>query len=145
MDSGAFLELEGMEELVESYWNMSKETDKSIVNALELVGDDFKKDVVPKIRRSEIIRKPSETTNTWRTGEHAADHITRSKALGKDGNRFVLIGISRGNTSKWFYLKFLEYGTSKMAAQAPFGTTLAEGQQKYYDKIFEVIKGELKL
>lgn len=143
MDSG--IKLEGMEELINTLNSMGEKSEIAVKNALLNTGDMYKADLVPKIPRSLMPRKPNEGANSWRSEEHAADHIKRSKVLGEDGSYYVLIGISRADSSKWFYLKFIEYGTSKMPARAPFATTIAEGKGKYNDNIISVLKEELGL
>lgn len=143
MDSG--IELQGIEEFLKSLNSMGEKTDSAIKKALESTGDKYKSDLIPKIPRSEIPRASNEKSQSWRSGEHAADHIKRSKVLGKDGSYYVLIGISRGDNSKWFYLKFIEYGTSNMPARAPFARTIVQGKGEYTGNIIRVLKEELGL
>lgn len=143
MDSG--IELEGMNEILEAVQSMGERAGIAIKKAVESTGDLYRADVLPKIPRSLKPRKADKGVNSWRTGEHAADHIKRSKVLGKDNNYYVLIGIGKGDITKWFYLKFLEYGTSKMPAKAPFARTIIQGKSKYNDNLIRVLKEELDL
>ena len=58
----------------------------------------------------------------------------------KNGNKYVLAGIQKGDNSKIFYGKFLEFGTSKMGAK-PFMAPAYESKKK---EAKEVIKQELR-
>lgn len=146
MDSG--IELDGADDFMKQIINMGEQSYPAIKKALAAGGDIIKRSVVPKIPRSSTPRQPSKGgkgTNSWRTGKHAADNITRSKVLGKDGNFYVLIGISKGDMSEYFYLKFIEYGTSTQAALAPFGRTVAETKNEVMETMTNILKEELGL
>ncbi len=52
----------------------------------------------------------------------------------KGGNKFVLAGIQKGDNSKIFYGKFLEFGTSKMKAR-PFMGPAYESKKKKQKKL----------
>lgn len=58
----------------------------------------------------------------------------------KNGNKFVLAGIQKGDNSRIFYGKFLEFGTSKMKAQ-PF---MGQAYESKKEEAKEIIKQELK-
>lgn len=58
----------------------------------------------------------------------------------KGDKKYVVIGIDKADISEIFYMKFHEYGTSKMPAK-PF---LGPAYQKNKNKAVEIIKEELK-
>lgn len=77
--------------------------------------------------------------------EHAADHISISKVKQRDGARYVLVGVERTDNSKWFYLKFFEYGTSKMAARPWAQPAASESERAIVDAMADVVKAGLRL
>jgi HK97 gp10 family phage protein len=143
MDSN--FELEGMNEFMEQIQNMGEKADPAIKKAVKAGGEIVKVNLIKKIPRSKVPRAPNNGANSWRSGEHAVDHIRISKPLGKDGNFYTLIGISRADAHQWFYLKFLEYGTSKQPALAPFGRTVAETKNEVAEAMTDILKEELDL
>lgn len=58
----------------------------------------------------------------------------------KEGVKYVLVGVDKSDNSKIFYGKFLEFGTSKMAAR-PF---LQPAYEKNKDNIQQAIAETLK-
>lgn len=58
----------------------------------------------------------------------------------KGSHKFVLAGIQKGDNSKIFYGKMLEFGTSKMSAK-PF---MAPAYESKKEEAKEVIKSEIK-
>lgn len=58
----------------------------------------------------------------------------------KNGNKFVLAGIQKGDNSKIFYGKFLEFGTSRQNAK-PF---MAPAYESKKNEAKEIIKQELR-
>jgi HK97 gp10 family phage protein len=79
------------------------------------------------------------------TKEHAADHISISKVKMRDGARYVLVGVERTDNSKWFYLKFHEFGTSKMAARPWAAPAATESEKGILEAMADVVKAGLKL
>ncbi len=58
----------------------------------------------------------------------------------KGGNKFVLAGIQKGDNSKIFYGKFLEFGTSKIKAR-PF---MGPAYERKKEEAKGIIKDELR-
>jgi HK97 gp10 family phage protein len=128
------INLNGMEELITRLQTVNgkvaNETTKAALNAGAQI---IQKGVSEKIPRSNAEK------------EHAADHIIISKLKKKDGISYVQVGPDKGDNSKFFYLKFIEWGTVKMAAQAPFGRTLAEEKNNVKSIMVKTLKEGLKL
>jgi HK97 gp10 family phage protein len=127
------IELEGMDGLIEKLQTMDTKADLIINDALNAGAKIILNGVIPKIPRSNL------------TKEHAADHIQISKVKKQDGVPYVLVGPNKGDTSKFFYLKFLEWGTVKMAARAPFGRTIAEEKDNVRNAMVKTLKEGLEL
>lgn len=85
---------------------------------LQAAGEVIREEMANRAPRSDEPRQPTKGTQSWRTGLHAAEHgIKVSRLIRKEGAKYVLIGIQKSDNSKYFYLKFFEWGTSKMPAQ----------------------------
>lgn len=76
-----------------------------------------------EIINKEIIKNAPEDTG------HAKQYLKVSKVSKEKGRKVVKVGISRGDNSEAFYLKFHEYGTSKMSAR-PFMRPAFERKRK---------------
>jgi HK97 gp10 family phage protein len=114
---------------------------KAIAAGAEIV----RKSISDEAPRSDQSRKPAPPTQTWRTGEHAADHITASKVKNVDYTKVVEVGISRGDNSEYFYLKFHEFGTAKMPPNPFIERALTQSKDKAKEAIKDVFKEELGL
>lgn len=69
-----------------------------------------------------------------RTYSHAKDYIP-AKIRKKNGKKELIIGWESSDNSPYYYMKFLEFGSSKQRPQAPFKKTF-EKQIKEYKNIF---------
>ena len=131
---GNEFKLEGMEELIAAFQTMEDRVANSLTkNALNAGAKIIQKGVSEKIRRSKANK------------DHAADHIVISNVKKKDGIPYMQIGVSKGDNSKYFYIKFFEWGTVKQAAEAPFGRTLAEEKNNVKSAMVKILKEGLKL
>lgn len=74
-------------------------------------------------------------------GGHLADHIVISEAKQGEGIKYIEVGPS----APFFYGKFLEFGTSKMAAHPFLGPAKAESQKQVLEIIKQTIKAGLNL
>lgn len=121
------MELEGMDELIKKIDEMGRKgtriESQALKKAGEVIADEFK-------RTSAFQDK----TGKLREGLKVSG-IRSSK-----GVKHVLVGIQKGDNSKVFYGKFLEYGTSKMSAK-PFMGPAYESKKKEAEQI---IKDEIR-
>lgn len=121
----ASMELEGMDNLIRRIEEMGKAgvrvENKALKKAGELIVEEAKNNVPVK---TEKLKKGLKVSGVRK----------------KNGNKFVLAGIQKGDNSKIFYGKFLEFGTSKMKAQ-PFMGPAYESKK---EEAKEIIKQELK-
>lgn len=111
---GAYLEVDGMSQIQKRIIELGKKGKRIENKALREGAEIVRAKVSEQAPRSDKPRKPTEGTQSWRTGEHAVDHITASRVKMVNGSKVIEVGISRGDNSHYFYLKFHEYGTVKM-------------------------------
>ncbi|MDU7250842.1 MAG: HK97 gp10 family phage protein [Clostridium sp.] len=121
----ASMELNGLDELIRKVQDMGKAgvrvENAALKKAGELIVEEAKNNVPVK---TEKLKKGLKVSGVRKKG----------------GNKFVLAGIQKGDNSKIFYGKFLEFGTSKMKAQ-PFMGPAYESKK---EEAKEIIKDELK-
>ncbi|ABS34505.1 phage protein, HK97 gp10 family [Clostridium botulinum A str. ATCC 19397] len=119
------MELDGMDNLIRKIEDMGKAgtriENKALKKAGELIVEEAKNSVSVK---TEKLKKGLKVSGVRKKG----------------GNKFVLAGIQKGDNSKIFYGKFLEFGTSKMKAR-PFMGPAYESKK---EEAKEVIKDELR-
>lgn len=79
-----------------------------------------------------------------RPGAHAADNIPVSKPVTKGSYTYIVIGWEKSDNSPYFYVEFLEWGTSMMKPYAMFDKTSKELDSQYsriaeeeYQKLFD--------
>lgn len=123
----ADMEVKGMDELIERIKELGPRSSRIQNEALKKAAEPILEDAV------------STTAFRDRTGKGRAGlKIGRPKSKGD--TKYILVGIDKSDISEIFYMKFIEYGTSKMAAR-PF---LRPALLKNKEKAYEIIKEELK-
>jgi len=123
----ANIELIGVDEILSKLQqmgtNISRLENKALKNAAEPVLSDAKATSAFD-DRSGSLRKGLKISNV----------------KNKEGIKHILVGIDKGDNSKIFYGKFIEFGTSKMSAR-PF---LQPAYEKNKDNIKRTISETLK-
>ena len=99
---------------------------------LKAAGTIIQEEMRARAPRSITPRQPAPGTQSWRTGQHAGDNIKLSNIIRKEGLKTVIIGIQRGDNSKYFYLKFFEFGR---AGRAPRPWCAPAFEAKKYEAI----------
>lgn len=123
----ADIELTGVDEILNKLQqigtNISRLENKALKNAAEPVLEDAK------------------ATNTFndKSGK-LRKGLKISNIKNKEGTKYIFVGVDKGDNSKIFYGKFLEFGTSKMSAR-PF---LQPAYEKNKDNIQQTIAETLK-
>lgn len=113
------IEFQGVDQmLAEVRKKLGDASERVASKGLKAAAEVIREEVSSRAPRSVTPRQPS-GRQTWRTGLHAADNIKLSRVTREDGMKVIRIGITRGDIHKYFYLKFHEFGTSKMPAR-PF-------------------------
>lgn len=129
------MEFEGLQDLIKACEKVASEEEINAVTKKAL------KKIIP-IAEVESKRNYPRSDNPEksgragsRTGQHSADNIP-SKIKKQNGNYVAIVGWDKGDTSPYFYNKFLEFGTSKMDARHMFFNTYKK-QRDDYDDIFK--------
>ena len=120
----ADIELTGVDEILNKLQqmgiNISRLENKALKNAAEPVLQDAKANVPVRTGK---LKKGLKITNVKK----------------KEGVKYILVGVDRGDNSEIFYEKFIEFGTSKMSAR-PF---LQPAYEKNKDNIRKTIANTL--
>jgi len=123
----ADIELTGVDEILNKLQqigtNISRLENKALKNAAEPVLEDAK-----------ATNAFNDRSGRLRKG------LKISNVKNKEGIKYILVGVDKGDNSKIFYGKFLEFGTSKMSAR-PF---LQPAYEKNKDNIQQTIAETLK-
>lgn len=93
---------------------------------------------------AEVINKEIVKNAPERTG-HAKKFLKISKVSKEKGMKVVKVGISKGDNSEAFYLKFHEYGTSKMVARPFMRPAFERKRKEALEATHKVIKEGLGL
>ncbi|MCY6354517.1 HK97-gp10 family putative phage morphogenesis protein [Clostridium sp. ZS2-4] len=121
----ASIELQGVDEILNRIQsigaNVGRLENKALRNAAEPILEDAKANA--PVRTGKLKKGLK---------------ITRVKK--KDGVKYILVGVDRGDNSEIFYGKFIEFGTSKMPAK-PF---MQPAYEKNKDNIKRTIAETLK-
>lgn len=96
------------------------------------------------ISGAEVINKEIIRTAPEKTGK-AKKYLKVSKVTKEKGIKVVKVGISKEDNSQAFYLKFHEYGTSKMPARPFMRPAFERKRKEALEKTYEVIRKGLGL
>ncbi|MDT8717606.1 HK97 gp10 family phage protein [Clostridium sp. 19966] len=95
-----------------------------------------------KLVQNKAGSKAPKSKNPWnsgrkgsRSGKHMADNIPISAVKNKNGQLYILVGWEKGDSSPYFYAKFIEYGwgTSKNKPQPFLQNSLKEESTEFYN------------
>ncbi len=133
---------EGMDELLKKVQELGARADRIENQAVQAGAKVVQKNISRRAPRSSQPRQSKESapSQRWRTGLHAADNIKISRVKNKDGIKTVEVGVQKGDNSHYFYLKFKEWGTTKMDAE-PFMEPAAEESKP---EVIEAMKNVIK-
>ncbi|MGI2748650.1 HK97-gp10 family putative phage morphogenesis protein [Bacillus cytotoxicus] len=112
--------------------------------ALAAGGEPIRKAIAERAPRSTTPKPPSKS-EPWRTGKHAADQIKVTKARLEGGVKTVKIGLDKADRSPWFYLKFHEWGTSKMPAHPFVEPGFNASKAAAVRAMTDILKNEMRL
>ncbi len=138
---------EGMDELLSRVQELGARASRLENQAVQAGAKVVQKNISRRAPRSSQPRQPKESapSQSWRTGQHAADNIKISRVLKKDGVKTVEVGVQKGDNSHYFYLKFKEWGTSKMQAEPFMEPAAEESKVEVVEEIKNVLKAGLGL
>ncbi|MCD3351264.1 hypothetical protein G8V03_09725 [Clostridium botulinum D/C] len=136
----ADMQLEGIDSLIHKLEDMGKAGAKVQNSALKKAGEVINEEIKANAPTSSSPRPPRGKTQMWRTGKHAKELLKVSGVKSKNGIKHVDVGLQKGDTSKAFYLKFYEFGSSKTPATHFMG----KAYESKKEEAKEVIKQEIK-
>lgn len=132
-------EIEGIQELVDMANDIGSAANKLQNKALRQGAAIFEDEMRKRAPESDVPRKPT-AKQKWRTGDHASKLIKAGSVISGKNGKYILTGIQRGDNSEAFYLKFHEFGTSKMNAQ-PF---VAPSYESKKEEVRRAVAEELR-
>ena len=142
----AEFELQGIEELNRKLKKLNSQASRIENKALREAAKIILEEIVQRAPRSVEPRKPGKKgSQKWRTGKHAADTLKVGNVTTKNGNKSIKVGLLRGDKSKAFYLKFHEWGTSKMSARPFMDPAALDKKEEAKQKMAEILREGLGL
>ncbi|MMZ49679.1 hypothetical protein D1872_113840 [compost metagenome] len=142
---GAKMEVQGMQQMLNKLQSLGNKAKTVESQALKAGAEVLRSEIAARAPRSSSPRQPNSPSQSWRTGQHAADHIKMSGVKQADGAKIIEVGIQKGDRSHYFYLKFHEWGTSKMSAKPFMAPAVAEKRTEATRKVHEIIMRALNL
>ncbi|MDZ5609745.1 HK97-gp10 family putative phage morphogenesis protein [Bacillus pseudomycoides] len=109
----AELEVFGIEEWIRELENLGQDVPKITAKALKSGAEVFKEKLETNSPVSVRPHKPT-PKESWRDGKHAKDTILIGKIVKRGGTSYIRIGWDKADRSPHFYMKFQNWGTSKM-------------------------------
>lgn len=104
----AELTLSGMDDLLANLQKLDDRLQNQVTGrALKAGGKVLAHAISQRAPRSASPRQPKEGTQSWRTGQHAADHIIISRVKKGEDGRYVEVGPVPSDNSPYFYAKNL--------------------------------------
>jgi len=107
-------------------------------NVNKLTNTALKAAAVPVLEDAKSTSAFADRTGKLRIG------LETSGIKTKDGIRYVLVGVDRGDISKIFYGKFIEFGTTIKPARPFLGPAYEKNKSKVQEIIKDVLKGGLR-
>ncbi|BAU27631.1 HK97 gp10 family phage protein [Aneurinibacillus soli] len=139
----ATMEVQGMQQLLDKLQSLGNKAKTVESRALKEGAEVLRSEIEARAPRSPSPRQPKGKTQTWRTGKHAADNIKIGPVKVINGAKLLEIGIQKNDNSHYFYMKFKEWGTSKMSAEPFMEPAVTEKQSEAVQRVKEVILGAL--
>ena len=123
------IKFEGLDKLIKEVEKVASESEIEKANVKILKECGTVKTKMPKSKDPMLSgRKGS------RTGEHSADNVPLSGVKKKNGYQSIVVGWDKSDTSPYFYVKFTEWGTSKIKPMAYMEKTKQE-LTGYFSKV----------
>ena len=124
-------EIEGLDELMNEFEKLaSEEALKSCLDScLKSIAQEVKSYASTRMARSADVTRSGRIGS--RTYQHSADNIPISKIKKRKGYSQVTIGWDKTDTSPYFYVKFTEYGTSKIRPRPVLSVCKTQFEDKF--------------
>ncbi|EOA3902518.1 HK97-gp10 family putative phage morphogenesis protein [Bacillus cytotoxicus] len=143
----ANMELQGMAELMLRVQEMGRKGASAQSKAVKAGGKVFQEGFLREAPRSKVPRKAT-PKQSWRTGQHGADNAKISGVKTKNGVKYVNVGWLKSDNSPFFYMKFQNWGTSKMPNPPKKGfaeKVVMAGEKESLRAMRNVLRQELRL
>ena len=136
------IKFEGLEELIKEVESIASEgqIEKANAKILKECGKKAQSSAKSKMPRSNDPMMSGRKGS--RTGQHSAENVPLSGVKKKNGYQSIIVGWDKSDNSPYFYVKFTEWGTTKMKPQAYMERTRQE-LEGYFSKIAETEYGNL--
>ncbi|TKI73330.1 HK97-gp10 family putative phage morphogenesis protein [Bacillus mycoides] len=102
----------GIQEAIQRFEALGRSV-KTIENSALKKGAGVVKDALEESPASAHPKPPS-PKESWRTGKHAKDEVLVGKVKTRNGIKSISVGWEKDDNSPHFYMKFQNWGTSKM-------------------------------
>ena len=128
------IKFEGLDELIKEVEKIANRSEIEKVNSkiLRECGKKAQSTVKTKMPKSKNPMLSGRKGS--RTGKHSADNVPLSGVKNKNGYQSIIVGWDKSDTSPYFYVKFTEWGTSKMKPFAYMERTKQE-LTSYFSKV----------
>lgn len=103
----------GIQEAIQRFEALGRNV-KTIENAALKKGAGVVKDALEVESPASTSPKRPSPKESWRTGKHAKDEVLVGKVKTRNGIKSISVGWDRDDNSPHFYMKFQNWGTSKM-------------------------------
>ncbi|WP_054948976.1 HK97-gp10 family putative phage morphogenesis protein [Numidum massiliense] len=134
---GANVKIDGYADIQKNLRSLGTKAKVVEAAAVKAGGEVLRKTMAQEAPRSASPRQPTSPSQSWRTGQHAADNIRVSRVKTVGGFKIVDVGVPKGDNSPYFYLKFHEYGSVKYTPPKPFMTRAVQSSKS---QVKEAIK-----
>ncbi len=141
------IEFEGLDKLIKEVERVASksEVEKANTKILKECGKKAREVAKSKMPKSKDPRLSGRRGS--RTGKHSADNIPLSGVKNKNGYQSIVVGWDKSDNSPYFYVKFTEWGTSKMKPIGYMDKTkreltnyFTEVAQKEYENLISRLK-----
>lgn len=128
------IKFEGLEELIKEVESVASESiiEKTNANILKECGKKAQRTAKSKMPKSNDPMKSGRKGS--RTGKHSGDNVPLSGVKNKNGYQSIVAGWEKSDNSPYFYVKFIEWGTSKIKPKA-FMERSKQELEGYFSKV----------
>ncbi|WP_370773377.1 HK97-gp10 family putative phage morphogenesis protein [Clostridium sp.] len=128
------IKFEGLDELIKEVEMIASESEieKSNKKILKECGKKAQSTAKSKMPRSNDPMLSGRKGS--RTGQHSADNVPLNGVKKKNGYQSIIVGWEKSDNSPYFYVKFTEWGTSKIKPFAYMESTKQE-LEGYFSKV----------
>lgn len=128
------IKFEGLDELIKEVEKIASESEiqKANTKILKECGKKAQNTVKPKMPVSDDPMLSGRKGS--RTGDHSANNVPLSGVKNKNGYQSIVVGWEKSDNSPYFYVKFTEWGTTKIKPMAYMEKTKQE-LTDYFSKV----------